>query len=60
MRQSREMIKSWVEDIENNGKNLTEWELQFMDSMYERIAEGEFISENAENHIDRVRTQRCK
>jgi hypothetical protein len=59
-RQTRKTIESWVEDIENNGRDLTEWELEFMDMMYEKVAEGEPISENAEGHIENIHRQRCK
>lgn len=59
-RQSRTTLESWVEDINLNGKNLTDWEVNFMESMTERIEEGESISENAEGHIENIRAQRCR
>lgn len=59
-RQSRVILESWIEDINLNGRNLTDWEIDFMASMTERVEEGEFISENAEGHIERIRAQRCR
>lgn len=59
-RPSRALLESWVEDINLTGRNLTNWETEFMESVTERIEDGGPISENMENHIERIRAERCK
>lgn len=59
-RMSRSQLESWVEDINMNGKNLTDWEENLMETVNERIADNEPISENMETHVVRIHNERCK
>ena len=59
-RPTRQVLESWIEAINENGQNLTKWEETFMESVNEKIDDGSFISENMEQHIERIYAQRTR
>ncbi len=59
-RQSRATIEAWVEDINLNGVGLSDWELELMATTNEKIDDGESLSQNTEDHIERIHKERCK
>jgi hypothetical protein len=58
---SRQMIntlKNWAYQILENGRGISKWEQQFVESVVEQLEEGGGLSERQEEILDQIRTRR--
>lgn len=53
-----EVIKSWIEHVNNEGRNLTKWELDFMESITEQFEERNSLSDRQEEILERIYTDK--
>jgi hypothetical protein len=53
-----EVIQSWIETLRNEGRNLSKWEEDFLDSIEERFASQDYISERQEEVLERIYAER--
>lgn len=54
MNQPKEVIKHWIETVNDEGVNLTKWEQDFMDSITEQFEERNWISHKQEEILERI------
>lgn len=60
MKSPRDIIKQWIDDVNTLGKNLTEWELGFMETVTDRVERLLPISEKQEEILERIYTEKVK
>ena len=58
MRQTRETIKSWISDVNGEGRGLTKWELSFMENITERFESGCCLSDRQEELLESIRAEK--
>ena len=58
MRQPLDVIKYWISTVNDEGRGLTEWELDFMDSLTEQMEDSTFISERQEEVLERLYSEK--
>jgi hypothetical protein len=54
MRQTRENVKLWIDTVNEEGRGLTEWEEDFMDSITEQFETRRSLSERQEEILERI------
>lgn len=54
MNQNLKTIQYWAETIQNEGKNLSKWEEDFVESLSDQIREKFWISEKQEEILERI------
>lgn len=55
---SNHIYQEWVELIQTEGRNLTKWELDFVDSIAEQLGNGRQLSDRQIEHLDRIYTEK--
>ena len=66
MRQPPAVIQQWLEQVQNEGRNLTTWELGFVDSLAAQMERsisltGSFrISERQEEILERIYVEKTR
>ena len=53
-RQPREVLEQWIGAVNEGGRRLTAWELQFMESITEQFDGGSSLSEKQEELLERI------
>lgn len=48
------VIEHWITTINDDGRNLTKWELDFMESITEQFAQRNSISDKQEEILERI------
>jgi hypothetical protein len=51
---AKEVIKHYIDCINDEGRNLTEWELGFMEDNTDRFESGGNLSEKVQGIIERI------
>lgn len=54
VRQSREIIKHWIDSINDEGRNLTDWEKRFMESITDQFELIGSLSQKQEEILERI------
>ncbi len=54
MKQSATVIEDWLGRIETEGRNLTKWELDFVESIKDQFRERHCISDRQEEILERI------
>lgn len=54
MTQSRNVIEQWIEAVNEEGHDLTEWELGFMESITEQFNRDQFLTDRQEQVLERI------
>lgn len=52
------VIEHWINEINNNGINLSKWETDFMESITEQFEKYKRISDKQEEIIERIYTDK--
>lgn len=58
MKQEKETIRHWIETINKEGKNLSSWEEEFMESLTEKFENRGWISEKQEEVLERIYSEK--
>ena len=56
MKYSVSVLIGWAERCSNEGRNLTQWELQFIDSIYDQLISVGSLSQKQEEILERIYT----
>jgi hypothetical protein len=59
-RPSKEILEQWIEDVNSEGRNLSEWETNFMESITEQFATRGGMSEKQEEILERIYCEKVK
>ena len=54
MTQPKEVIAQWIATINEEGRNLSKWETDFMESVTEQFEERGSVSEKQQELIERI------
>ena len=57
-RQPREVLEQWISAVNEGGRRLTAWELQFMESITAQFDDGDSLSEKQEEILERIYTEK--
>ena len=57
-RKTKEIIKQWIEDVNEEGRGLTDWERNFMFSITEQFDSRGALSERQEEILERIYTEK--
>jgi hypothetical protein len=58
MTKPKEVIREWIELVNDEGRGLTKWEEDFMDSLTEQFEECGSISDRQEEILERIYAER--
>ena len=58
MRQPKEVLKQWITAVNDEGRKLTDWEVQFMESITEQFDNSGSLSEKQEEILERIYTEK--
>lgn len=58
MRQPKEVLKQWIVAVNDEGRKLTDWEVQFMESITEQFDNSGSLSEKQEEILERIYTEK--
>ena len=58
MHQSKEVLKQWITAVNDEGRKLTDWEVQFMESITEQFDNSGSLSEKQEEILERIYTEK--
>ena len=56
----REIILNWIDAVNTEGKNLSKWEEQYMESVTERTDHGQSLSEKQVEILERIYCEKVK
>jgi uncharacterized membrane-anchored protein len=59
-RQSKDVLQQWINDTNRDGKQLTDWELHFMESITEQFSETGRLSERQEEILERIYAEKTR
>lgn len=54
MKQPKEVIAHWIITVNDEGRNLSKWETDFMESVTEQFEERGSVSEKQQEIIERI------
>ena len=54
MTKDPQVIIDWITEINDNGRDLTKWELDFMESITEQFEKRNWISDKQEEIVERI------
>lgn len=54
MHQSKEVLKQWITAVNDEGRKLTDWEVQFMESITEQFDNSGSLSEKQEEILEKI------
>lgn len=60
MKVNPEVIRQWINDVINDGWNLTKWEENFIASIDEQFARSGSLSERQTEILERIYTEKVK
>lgn len=60
MKNKPEVIKYWIDSVNEDGWNLTKWEENFMDSISEQFELRGTLSDRQEEILERIYTEKVK
>lgn len=60
MLEDAQVIEDWINRVNEEGVNLTKWELSFMESVTEQFEKWRTISDKQEEILERIYAQRTK
>lgn len=52
--------EDWLNSIIDSGKDLTDWELEFVDSVTKQLEEKSWLSEKQIDRIEKIYTEKVK
>lgn len=58
MKQSKEVIQSWLDALDNPRHELTKWEEEFLDNTAEQFAVSSRISDRQEEILERIYSEK--
>jgi len=58
MTKDKEVIQQWIDHVNENGVNLSKWELDFMESVTEFFSQRSWISDKQEDILERIYTDK--
>lgn len=58
MTKEPEVLKDWIEQVNDNGVNLSKWEKDFMESITEQWDNRQFLSDKQEEILERIYTDK--
>lgn len=58
MTKPKEVIREWIELVNTEGRNLSKWEQDFMDSIIEQSEERGSISDRQEEILERIYSEK--
>jgi hypothetical protein len=58
MIQPSQVIENWITTVNEEGRNLTKWELDFMDSISEQFATKQWLSDKQEEILERIYSEK--
>ena len=58
MNQSREVVKGWIDRVNDEGRGLTAWEQQFMESITEQFDRSSYLSDKQIEILERIYTEK--
>lgn len=58
MRQPRNVLESWIEAIQHEGRGVTKWEADFTASLAEQLGERGTLSERQTEILERIYVER--
>lgn len=59
-RPSKEILEQWIEDVNSEGRNLSDWETNFMESITEQFGTRGGLSEKQEEILERIYAEKVK
>ena len=54
MTQKPEVIEHWINTINEEGRNLSKWELSFMESITDQFSRSNTVSDKQEEILERI------
>jgi hypothetical protein len=60
VKQPVEVLKQWIDDVNSEGRGLTEWELGFMENITEQFEDGGWLSEEQERILEKIYCNKVK
>ena len=60
MKVNPEVIRQWINDVINDGWNLTKWEENFIASIDEQFTQSGSLSERQTEILERIYTEKVK
>ena len=54
MKQTKEVLKHWITSVNDEGRSLTDWEVQFMESITEQFDNSGGLSEKQEEILEKI------
>jgi hypothetical protein len=54
MTQDADVIRSWIESIQDNGRGLSKWEQDFVESVAEQMERSNSVSDRQEEILERI------
>ena len=54
LNKENERVSQWIEDVNEGGRNLSAWELGFMESITEQFEKREWLSEKQIEILERI------
>lgn len=58
MTKDAKVIEHWITTINEEGRNLSKWELDFMESVTEQFSRSNSVSDKQEEIIERIYAQK--
>ena len=52
------VIEHWINTINEEGRNLSKWELDFMESVSEQFSQRNWISDKQEEIVERIYSEK--
>jgi hypothetical protein len=54
MTKSKDVIDGWIDAVNNEGHDLTNWEVGFMESITEQFERDRFLTDRQEEILERI------
>lgn len=54
MTKDKDIIENWIETVNTEGKKLSKWELDFMESITDQFASKNWLSDRQEEILERI------
>lgn len=58
MTQDPEVIEHWITTVQEEGRGLSKWEQDFMESIQERFETSRFITDRQEEILERIYSEK--
>lgn len=60
MKQPKEVIAHWIETVNEEGRNLTQWERSFMESIADQFERAGSLSDRQEEILERIYAEKTE